>query len=84
MKTLTQIEIDALKLYTPPFKYKHGYIWDSQMHMVCDERGQDSIQRIRGWGRISYLTQPEKLQDMLGDLVAQALNEFWEKNKDAA
>lgn len=80
------IRAKALELYTPPFRYDHGYIMDSQGYMVSDEGGigktepntrSTIIQRIRGWGRIGYFPSPDKLQDEVGEIMAQALNEFW-------
>lgn len=73
---LTEIQKRAMALYTGPFRYEHGYIYDSQNNMVADE---DSavISRIRGWGRIQYMPEAESLQDAVGELVAQALTKFW-------
>lgn len=67
----------ALQLYTPPFRYDHGFIWDAKNLTVADDEGQDVALRIRGWGHISYKPDPEKLQDAVGELIAQALTEFW-------
>lgn len=75
------VDHDALRLYTPPFRYEHGFIWDATNNMVADNDGQDIALRIRGWGRIGYKPDPEKLQDAVGKLMARALTEFWEKNK---
>jgi hypothetical protein len=72
----------ALDLYSPPFRYEHGFIWDAKNLMVADDEGQDIALRIRGWGHISYLPDPEKLQDEVGELMAQALTEFWERQSN--
>ena len=75
-------EIDlAVKLYKPPFRYERGYIFDADNSMVADNDAQDTVGRVRGWGRIQYLPNPEILQDRVGELIAQALTEFWEKKK---
>lgn len=37
--------------------------------------------RIRGWGRIGYLEHPVQLQDAVGELVARALTELWERER---
>lgn len=75
-----EIKQQALALYVPPFKFVNGYIRDSQGLMMADQHeGPDSL-RIRGWGRIQYLDNPELLQDTTGELIAQALTEFWERN----
>ena len=77
---MNQLTKEALKLYWPPFKYEHGYIYDSKNNMVADEVGGDKIAQIRGWGRISYMEYPEQLQDTVGILIAEALTEFWKKH----
>lgn len=71
----------ALSLYTPPFRFEHGYIFDSLGHMVADDDGvpEHVAQRIRGWGRIGYFPKAAALQDELGAAVVEALNEFWAK-----
>jgi hypothetical protein len=49
--------------------------------MVADEGSNDGrtafAARIRGWGRIQYLDNAEKLQEAVGHLVAEALNQLW-------
>lgn len=74
----------AKALYKPPFRFDPhgGFIWDANNQMVCDDKGQDSTQRVRGWGRIGYMLQAEKIQDEVGRLIAQALTEFWGKPSD--
>lgn len=67
----------AFELYQPPFKYSHGYIFDSNGEMVADDGG---IVRVRGWGRICSMKNAEKLQDEVGKIIAEALNDFWEKH----
>lgn len=76
---LTDQQASALALYKPPFRYDHGFIWDANNYMVADSEGRDVALRIRGWGRISYMTTPEQLQDAVGELIAQAMTEFWER-----
>jgi hypothetical protein len=69
----------ALELYTGPFTFQHGYIYDAVGNMVADNEGQDVAARIRGWGRISYLgDDTETIQDMVGTLFAEALTKFWD------
>ena len=67
----------ALALYTPPFHYAYGYIWDAKENMVADNHGQDVALRVRGWGRIGYQPNAEQLQDTVGELMAEALTKFW-------
>lgn len=60
----------ALALYTPPFKYECGYIWDARREMVADGAGRGLVDllvlsaptdeetatlRVRGWGRIQHI-----------------------------
>lgn len=72
---------DALKLYRAPFRNECGYIWDADGHVVCDDDSEHTgaAVRIRGWGRIQYKANPEGLHDAMGELVAQALTEFWNR-----
>lgn len=67
----------ALKIYKPPFKLYGQKIYDSQSNPVCD---------IRGWG---YLTgkghgglginenHAAKLQDHIGEMIAEAITKHW-------
>ena len=71
----------ALELYTPPFRFQGGYIWDAKNNMVSDDEGSDSVQRVRGWGKIGCLPEGEKIQDAVGELIARALTEFWSKER---
>lgn len=79
---MTDLQQRALQLYKAPFHLQHGYIFDASHRPVADSAGEDALLRVRGWGRISYLPDPEKLQDTVGELIVLALNEFWEKNKE--
>ena len=73
----------ALDLYAPPFRFSHGFIFDSKGEMVSDDtlEGQDAIQRVRGWGRIGYMEEAEALQDEVGRIIAEALTDYWNKQK---
>lgn len=70
----------ALELYKPPFRFDRGYIFDADSRMVYDNEGVDTMGRVRGWGRIQYLPNPEALQDKVGEMIAEALNDFWKKH----
>ena len=74
----------ALGLYTPPFRYECGYIFDRNGAMVADEAAmgnyQDAATRIRGWGRIQYLDNPEGLQDAVGEIIADLLSKYWNED----
>lgn len=79
----------AFKLYKAPFRFLGGYIWDDDGEMVADNRadpdtkvvGNDPALRVRGWGRMSYLPNPEELQNEVGRLMAEALTDYWRKNR---
>jgi hypothetical protein len=75
--SLSDEETRALSIYTPPFKFERGYVFDSSGHMVGDSSLPEEI-RVRGWGRISYMEQPEQLQDKIGEMIANALTEYWQ------
>jgi len=88
----------VLRLYTPPFVFDEmgGYIYDSEKNMVSDSYikfscpardGEDikcPIAQVRGWGRIQNKKDPEELQDTVGLVLAQALNDFWEKSQQSS
>jgi len=82
--THSDLELRALKTYKPPFRMRHGYIYDAEGNMVlddhCDE-APDALLRIRGWGRLCREKDAEALQDAIGDLIAKALTEYWERHK---
>lgn len=69
-------------LYKPPFRFYGGYIHDDNGNMVADNHdvGQNLL-RIRGWGRIQYMTEvkPEDLQDSVGFLIAELLTKYWDE-----
>jgi len=76
----------AMAVYTPPFTYKYGYIYDSQNLMVADKGclGEDELgvkgavaARVRGWGRLGYLPNGAELQDEIGQMMADALNQLY-------
>jgi hypothetical protein len=80
-----QLKDRAFNLYAPPFTYQMGYIYDSKHKMVADDTLPDPEHlepgialRIRGWGHIQKHEDPAALQDSAGDLIAQALTQFWE------
>lgn len=79
LNRIEDIRDRARALYKPPFRLEHGYIIDSSGRHVADQAGDDvkAMLRIRGWGRIGYLNDPEKLQDTVGELIAEALTKYW-------
>lgn len=76
---LTDERKEAMKIYRPPFKHYRGYIHDAEGHMVSDDDqvNRTVAHRVRGWGRISYLPNAEAIQDEIGVLMADALNEYY-------
>lgn len=79
----------AMELYKAPFYYSHGYIRDANHQMISDDAGDTAhgliAARIRGWGRIQYMDNPKgraaALQDEIGKIVTEALNEKWKESK---
>ena len=80
----------AMAIYTPPFRYEHGYIFDSANHMIADNGGigdDKSVEcavaaRVRGWGRIGYMPDAAALQDEVGQMMADALNDLYKKSPE--
>jgi hypothetical protein len=82
---MTGVRARALSLYKPPFRFESGYIWDAGGQMVADQDFDPStIARVRGWGRICSMPQPEALQDEVGKIIAEALTAFWGTETAAA
>jgi len=77
--TEIELRLAALKLYKSPFRCVHGRIYDKDNETVADEVSSH-ILRVRGWGRIGYLKNPELLRDTVGVLVAEALTEYWKSH----
>lgn len=80
---------EAMSMYVAPFKYLHGYVFDARNQMVSDN-GNDSdansvegsvAARVRGWGRFSYFENGAEVQDEVGQMMADALNDYYEKVK---
>lgn len=74
----TDIRQRALNLYKPPFRYEHGFIFDSTNQVAADdpdERG--AAGRVRGWGRIQKMPDAEKLQDEFGSVIVDALDMYY-------
>lgn len=61
----------ALELYKPPFRYERGYILDANSRIMYDNEGMDTVSRVRG------LPNPEALQDMVDETIAEALSAYW-------
>lgn len=70
----------ALALYKAPFRYENGYVYDAMNEMVADDEGQDILLRVRGWGRIRHMDDPESLRNAIGEIIAQALTEYWNRH----
>lgn len=75
---------DSMELYEAPFRFSHGYIFDAKGNTFSDCSGGEEetfAARIRGWGRISYYKNSEALQDEIGEHMAKALTEYWNKHR---
>ena len=72
---------DAFKLCKPPFFFRVGYIFDDDGNMIADEAGVGALARMRGWGRLGGIKNAEELQDAIGKHIAQAMTEYWEKER---
>ena len=61
-------------LIKTPVKYEPmgQAIFDADFNRVCD---------VRGWGRISYMEDPEEKQDSMGQFIADAINEKLERER---
>ncbi|QBX06519.1 hypothetical protein H1O16_gp106 [Burkholderia phage BcepSaruman] len=71
----------ALDLYRPPFVYNCGFIMDADGNMVADDpASEEGMLRLRGWGRIQYEKDGEKLQDRVGHIIANMLTRYWHEN----
>lgn len=62
----------AYNLYKPPFRYDWNgqMVFDSANNLVID---------VRGWGRIEKMDNGIELQDKVGEIITEALNEKWSK-----
>ena len=86
VKSSRWLPVRAIEIFTPPFRYENGFIVDSSDNIVAyswrDKAARLIASRIRGWGRIQYMDNPEwsadEIQDEVGKIVAEALNSFWE------
>lgn len=58
------------KLIIGPVKATCEMIYDSQGNHICD---------IRGWGRLQYFKDGDKLQDKITQFVVDAINEKLDK-----
>lgn len=54
------------RLIVGPVTAYSGMLHDAEGNHICD---------IRGWGRLQYMKDGDKLQDKIGDWVAAAINE---------
>lgn len=86
LKASARYKQKAMSLFKPPFRYDSmgGYIWDSENNMFADQEEIEmgTISRLRGWGRLSYLEDGEEIQDAMGEIFAEALNMYFERNKE--
>jgi hypothetical protein len=79
---MATIREKAMALFTPPFRFEMGYVWDAKGEMVADNRVDqesdgDPTLRVRGWGRMKYFPESAALHDEAGALLAEALTAGW-------
>jgi hypothetical protein len=60
----------AIDLYHAPFRY------NPNDQAIRDAHGEKVLD-VRGWGRIQYIDNAEKLQDAVGERVAAILTRHW-------
>lgn len=66
-KKLGEQKMPDIMIKSPVRYERRGtYIFDADGNMVAN---------VRGWGRISYMEDPEEKQDKMGEFIAQAINE---------
>lgn len=68
---LNEVLSAALDLYEPPFRYDLDgqMIFDSENNLIAD---------VRGWGRIEKMENAVALQDAIGELIKESLNDTWD------
>ena len=59
-------------------EYTGDYFWGAGGEMVADMH--DDELRVRGWGAIQYLKDPEQYQDFIRDFIKDAINEKYERD----
>jgi hypothetical protein len=74
---IMDLKKEAMSQFKAPFSYHGGFIFDADSNMVSDDSGGDHIARVRGWGRLGYLENGGEIQDKIGELIAEALTEYW-------
>ncbi len=75
----------AFSLYTAPFKYINGHIFDANDKIIADEDNQDSIiTRVRGCGEIQHKKNPEQLQDEIGHALTVYFDSLYEEELGVA
>lgn len=76
-----KLKDQAMAAFKAPFRHIRGYIWDSASQMVLDDCVEDAAvptMRVRGWGYLQKLPDGDKVQDHMGEVVADALTLYWE------
>ena len=80
-KVESSVMDEAFKSCKPPFFFRVGYIFDDAGNMIADEAGAGAFARMRGWGRLGSMKNAEELQDAIGKHIAQAMTEYWGKER---
>ena len=73
------------QFYQPPFRYEHGYVFDSTHKMIADVATDDAplmAAKLRSWSQLIRkhgVDDGAVLRDKLGLVIAEALNEYWDR-----
>ena len=71
----------AMALYKPPFRCEAGVLLDSANNLVDEKIGFHLLHYLRkGWVKNDSQRPHSVLAEEFGEIVAQALNEFYEKH----
>jgi hypothetical protein len=64
-----------LQFFKPPFFYdaEGGFVFDQNNNMVAE---------VRAWGLLQYEAIPDKLQDGLGESIAEGLNSITSRTRE--
>jgi len=68
MKTVEELKKTFTSLCKEPFRYE-------PMGQEIRDKENNQILDIRGWGRLGYMKDGDRLQDEIGEYICHLLNE---------
>ena len=70
---------DIISAFKPPFSFTRGYIHDSTGSIVLDDAALDLriIGMVRGYGASENSKNVAEFREILGNMIAAALNLYW-------